>query len=83
MCIRDRDIQSGTTLLQFLAEAGQLSRFAARNRIELHRQDPRTKAAAVYLFDLDHVAGGKNRISGMTTITEGDVIVVPQRRLFE
>lgn len=78
-----KDIQSGTTLLQFLAEAGQLSRFAARNRIELHRQDPRTKAAAVYLFDLDHVAGGQNRISGMTTITEGDVIVVPQRRLFE
>ena len=78
-----KDIKSGTTLLQFLAEAGQLSRFAARNRIELHRQDPRTKAAAVYLFDLDHVAGGKNRISGMTTITEGDVIVVPQRRLFE
>lgn len=76
-------VEPGTNLLQFIAEAGPLSRFAARKRIELHRMDPRTKTASVYLFDLDNVAGGQGRVSGMTTVVEGDVVVVPQRRLFE
>jgi polysaccharide export outer membrane protein len=78
-----RDIEPGTNLLQFLAQAGTLTRFAARNRIELHRIDSRSKTANVYLFDLDRVGGGEGRISGMTTLGEGDVVIVPQRRLFE
>lgn len=73
----------GTNLLQLLSQAGSLSRFAARNRIELHRVDPQTKASRVYLFDLDQAGGGQGRISGMTSLASGDVIVVPTRRLFE
>jgi hypothetical protein len=29
------------------------------------------------------VGGGAGSISGLTPLTEGDVIVVPQRKLFE
>lgn len=78
-----RDIAIDSNLLQFLAQAGTLSRFAARNRIELHRVDAATRTSRVYLFDLDNIAGGPGLISGMTQIGAGDVIVVPTRRLFE
>lgn len=78
-----RDIAPDSNLLQFLAQAGTLSRFAARNRIELHRVDAASRSSRVYLFDLDNVAGGPGLISGMTQVGAGDVIVVPTRRLFE
>lgn len=73
----------GTNILQLLAQAGSLTRFAARGRIELHRLDPQTKVARVYLFDLDRAGGGPDRISGMTTLATGDILIVPTRRLFE
>lgn len=78
-----KDVEPSTNLLQFLSQAGSLTRFAARNRIELHRVDAASKTARIYLFDLDAIGGGPNRISGMTTLVPGDVIVVPTRRLFE
>lgn len=71
-----------TNLLQFLAQAGPLTKFAADNRIELHRKDDNGKAR-IYFFDLKHVAGGNGRISGVTQMAPGDVVVVQQRRLFE
>jgi polysaccharide export outer membrane protein len=77
-----RQVSPDTNLLQLLAESGGLSKFAARNRIELHRTD-KTGASRVYIFDLDQVAGGNGRVSGMTALAPGDVVVVPQRRLFE
>lgn len=78
-----KDVTPDTNLLQLLSQAGQFSRFAARGRIELHRLDPATRTARVYLFDLDQIGGAPNRISGLTTLAEGDVVVVPTRRLFE
>lgn len=76
-----KQVSYDTNILQFLAIAGTLSNFAAENRIELHREDDgRLK---IYRFDLDHPGGGPGRISGLTSLTEGDVIVVPQRKLFE
>jgi polysaccharide export outer membrane protein len=68
----------GLTLLQALAQAGGFTRFAATRRIELHRTDPKTGTEQVYLFN--YRGGG---ISGSTPLQEGDVIVVPERRLFE
>lgn len=78
-----KEVEAGTNLLQFMAQAGNVGNFAARKRIELHRMDNANGTGRVYVFDLNKVAGGANRISGMTQLMEGDVVVVPQRRLFE
>ncbi len=71
------DATPGITLLQAIAQSGGLSRFAAGKRIELRRQDQ--------IFYYDYFRSGKkaNRIGGHTVLSPGDVVVVPQRRLFE
>jgi polysaccharide export outer membrane protein len=74
-------VSPGTTLLQAIAEAGGLSPFAAKKRVQLRRVD-KSGTERVYLLDLDAVergvAGG-----GTARLADGDVIVVPQRKLFE
>ena len=77
------EVDPGTTLLQFLAEAGGPTVFAAEKRIELHRTDSRTGAVSTYLFDYTMPEGGGGGISGGTRLAPGDVVKVPQRRLFE
>lgn len=69
-------VDSGTTLLQFLAEAGGFSRFAATNRIQLRR------GGRTYVFNYRALERGAV-LSSQTTLADGDVIVVPQRKLFE
>jgi len=77
-----KEVLPGTTLLQFLAEAGGLSRFAAEKRIQLRRVDPVSRKETVYRFNY-RTMGGPDSISGTTVLAPGDVIVVPERRLFE
>lgn len=77
-----REIETGTTLLQFLAQAGGLSRFAAKKRIQLRRIDPDSGQERVYRFNYNSM-GGTGSIRGTTVLAPGDVIVVPERRLFE
>ena len=77
-----KEVLPGTTLLQFLAEAGGLSRFAAEKRLQLRRVDPDSGAEMVYPFNYRNM-GGQGSISGTTVLAPGDVIVVPERRLFE
>ncbi|MEI4233969.1 polysaccharide biosynthesis/export family protein [Roseovarius sp. D22-M7] len=77
-----REVETGTTLLQFLAQAGGLSRFAAKTRIQLRRIDRNSGQERVYRFNYNSM-GGANSISGTTVLAPGDVIVVPERRLFE
>ena len=67
------EVESGTTLLQAVALAGGPARFAATKRIQLRRMDPSTGQALE--------RGGS--IQSMITLREGDVIIVPERRLFE
>ena len=76
------EVSPGTTILQILAEAGGLTSFAAEKRIELHRVDPVTGAIKIYLFSSTGRAKG-SRIPGSTPLVPGDVITVPERRLFE
>ncbi|MBY6069006.1 polysaccharide export protein [Leisingera aquaemixtae] len=68
------DATRGTTLLQAIAQAGGLTRFAADKRIQLRRGDK------IFLYNFRTNGGG---LSGNTVLVPGDVIVVPQRRLFE
>ncbi len=75
-------VKAGTTLLQALALAGGPARFAATKRIQLRRADPSTGQEKLYLFNYNAVERG-GQISAMIALREGDVIIVPERRLFE
>lgn len=75
------DLEPGTSLLQFLAASGGLTRFAATKRIQLRRRDG-SGQEVVYRFNLRAVEQG-GRIQGQLILQPGDVIVAPERRLFE
>ncbi len=75
------DVKPGATLLQALAQAGGLSPFAAKKRVQLRRVD-KSGAEQVYKFDLDAIERGAAG-GGATRLMSGDVIVIPQRKLFE
>ena len=75
------DVEVGTTLLQSIALAGGLDRFAATKRIQLRRTDTAGQER-LYLFNFKAVERG-GAIQSMITMREGDVIIVPERHLFE
>jgi polysaccharide export outer membrane protein len=75
-------VEPGTSLLQAIAQAGGLDRFAAAKRIQLRRTDPRTGNERLFLFNYRAVEQGAGIVS-MLTVQDGDVILVPERRLFE
>ncbi len=75
------DVKPGATLLQALAQAGGLSPFAAKKRVQLRRVD-KSGTEQVYKFDLDAIERGEAG-GGATRLQSGDVIVIPQRKLFE
>ena len=77
-----REVEAGTTLLQAIALAGGLDRFAATKRIQLRRTDAATGQERLYLFNFNAVERG-SAITSMITLREGDVLIVPERRLFE
>jgi polysaccharide export outer membrane protein len=72
----------GTTLLRAMALAGGPDRCAAATRSQLRRSDPSTGQEKLYLFNYNAVERG-GAIESMITLREGDVIIVPERRLFE
>ncbi|WP_425053177.1 polysaccharide biosynthesis/export family protein [Psychromarinibacter sp. S121] len=76
------EVKPGTTILQFIAEAGGLTPFAAESRIQLHRTDRKSGTTRVYLFSYSGKGNG-TRISPATRLAPGDVVIVPSRRLFE
>jgi polysaccharide biosynthesis/export protein len=75
------EVEPGTTLLQFLAESGGLTNFAATKRIQLRRTDRASGEDKLYLYNYNAVSAGGTAPS--IRLQDGDVIVVPQRRLFE
>jgi polysaccharide export outer membrane protein len=77
-----REVEIGTTLLQGIALAGGFDRFAATKRIQLRRADPATGQERLFVFNYNAVERG-GAIESMITLREGDVILVPERRLFE
>ncbi|WP_138465071.1 polysaccharide biosynthesis/export family protein [Poseidonocella sp. HB161398] len=75
------EIPKGTTLLQALAMGGGLTNFAATKRIQLRRTGSDGREI-IYRFDYRAISRGA-QITGATTMADGDVLLVPQRRLFE
>ncbi len=75
------EVAPGTTFLQAIAQAGGLSPFAAKKRIQLRRVD-KSGAEKVYRLNYDAIEQG-TATGGTTKLADGDVIIVPQRKLFE
>lgn len=76
------DVERGTTLLQFFAQMGGFSDFAAKKRVQLRRTDPATGKETIYNLNYRAIERGESN-TGNTAMADGDVIVVPQRGLFE
>jgi polysaccharide export outer membrane protein len=75
------DVAPGTTVLQMFAMMGGFTPFAATKRVQLRRTDA-TGAQQLYTLNYPAIEAGQAN-SGQSTLADGDVIVVPQRRLFE
>jgi polysaccharide export outer membrane protein len=69
-----------TTLMQAIALAGGLGPYAAKSRIQLRRQT--NGAEATSFFDYRGFENGSD-LTGNISIRPGDVIIVPERGLFE
>lgn len=78
----EAQVETGTNLLQAIALAGGFDRFAATKRIQLRRRNSQTGQEQLFLFNYAAVERGA-AIEAMITLREGDVILVPERRLFE
>ncbi len=76
------ELPRGTTILQGLAMSGGFSKFAATKRIQLRRTDPRTGQTTVYTINYNAIEQGASN-AGSSQLADGDVIIAPERRLFE
>jgi polysaccharide biosynthesis/export protein len=73
-------IRTRTTVLQAIAMAGGLGPFAAKQRIQIRREV--NGAETVLLFDYRAFEAGTN-LENNIELHENDVVIVPERRLFE
>lgn len=76
------EVKPGTTIMQLISQTGGLTRFAATKRLQLRRVDRHTNQEHVYPIDYRALERGA-RLSQPVMIIEGDVLLVPERRLFE
>jgi len=75
-------MKPGSTLMQALSFSGGFSNFAALKRIQLRRTNLATGRQSV--VTIDYTALSRGAVLAQDIILgEGDVILVPQRRLFE
>ncbi len=77
-----KTLERGTTVLQALAATGGFTRFAATKRIQVRRTDPKTGQQSMATINYKAIADGASLQSDMV-LADGDVIIVPERRLFE
>ena len=78
----EKSVARGTTLIQALATTGGFTKFAATKRILLRRTDPRTGQQTVSKINYKAIADG-SAVGRDIVLADGDVIIVPERRLFE
>lgn len=77
-----KQIERGTTVLQVLATSGGFTRFAATKRILLRRSNISTGEQTVSRINYKAIASGAS-VGSDIVLADGDVIIVPERRLFE
>ncbi len=75
-------VSPGTTMLQLMAVVGGPSQYAATKRIQLRRINPQTGVEHMSTFNYDRVLRG-GQTPSLGALVDGDIIVVPERRLFE
>lgn len=75
------EVAPGTTVLQLFAQMNGFTPYAAKRRIQLRRTGP-DGAETVYPLDYEAIERGQSP-NGSAQLANGDVIVVPQRGLFE
>lgn len=78
----EKKIRRGTTVLQALASTGGFTKFAATKRILLRRTNSRTGEQTVSRINYKAIANGASGGQDVV-LADGDVIIVPERRLFE
>lgn len=72
----------GTTVLQLLSQSGGFTPFAATKRLQLRR--PAQHGAAQQLIEINYRAISRGAVvRNEPILREGDVLLVPERRLFE
>lgn len=76
-----KPVAPGTTFLQAIAQSGGFTKFAALKRVQLRRSDMRGQQN-VYVINYRALSNGA-RLNRDIVLQEGDVILVPERRLFE
>lgn len=73
-------VRQQTTLMQAIALAGGLGPFAAKRRIQVRRRGG--PGEDIFMFDYKAYEAGQD-LEGNITLRAGDVIMVPERGLFE
>ncbi|PRY19845.1 polysaccharide export outer membrane protein [Aliiruegeria haliotis] len=77
-----KTVLGGTTLLQLLSQSGGFTKYAAKKRLQLRRQDKASGRQKLYKINYKAIAQGA-QINADPRLIEGDVVLVPERRLFE
>lgn len=77
-----KTVAPGTTFLQAMSLSGGFTNFAATKRVQLRRTDAATGAQSVFEINFKALSQGA-KLDQAIFMQEGDVILVPERRLFE
>ena len=77
-----KTLAPGTTFLQALAQSGGFSQFAATKRVQLRRTHPTTGQQSITVVNYKALSQGAE-MGRSIVMQDGDVILVPERRLFE
>lgn len=72
----------GSTLLQAMSMGGGFTNFAAERRIQLRRTNRHTGQVSVSIIDFRAISQGAV-MTNNPALADGDVILAPERRLFE
>lgn len=77
-----REATPGITMLQALAAGGGFTNFAAQKRIQLRRTNAQTGSVQTVIINYKAIADGSEVVRDIV-LQDGDVLVAPERRLFE